>query len=203
MDKNESNKLNKSKKQKRDIYLNSAISVFSEKGFNDARVQDITKRAGTSVGNFYRYFESKDEIFILLMEEFAKIITEKFVELNEKYEIPPLDELKALFKGYIHMFEEKEKIAHIYIVQMGGINKKFELMKKKYQNDFVDEVEKLMDRLVKLKFIRKQNPRITAQIWVSTLMQAYQWWIQSGKKEDLDEVIDEVLNFLVKGTITK
>jgi len=43
--------------------LGAALEVFDEVGFNDARVELITKRAGCSRPAFYQYFSSKDDVF--------------------------------------------------------------------------------------------------------------------------------------------
>jgi AcrR family transcriptional regulator len=43
--------------------VEAAAAVFAEKQFLDTNVSDITRRAGTAHGTFYRYFESKEEIF--------------------------------------------------------------------------------------------------------------------------------------------
>jgi AcrR family transcriptional regulator len=43
--------------------VEAAAEVFAEKQFLDTNVSDITRRAGTAHGTFYRYFESKEEIF--------------------------------------------------------------------------------------------------------------------------------------------
>lgn len=42
--------------------LDSARRAFAEKGFDGASMQDLARKAGMSVGNFYRYFSSKDAI---------------------------------------------------------------------------------------------------------------------------------------------
>lgn len=42
--------------------LHSARRAFAEKGFDGASMQDIARKAGMSVGNFYRYFPSKAAI---------------------------------------------------------------------------------------------------------------------------------------------
>lgn len=44
--------------------LDAALSCFSEYGYARTRISDIVFRAGVSQGNFYRHFESKDEIFL-------------------------------------------------------------------------------------------------------------------------------------------
>jgi AcrR family transcriptional regulator len=43
--------------------LGAALEVFGEAGFNEARVERITQRAGCSRPAFYQYFSSKDEVF--------------------------------------------------------------------------------------------------------------------------------------------
>jgi AcrR family transcriptional regulator len=43
--------------------LGAALEVFAEVGFNEARVELITKRAGCSRPAFYQYFSSKDDVF--------------------------------------------------------------------------------------------------------------------------------------------
>ena len=43
--------------------IEAAAQVFAEKQFLATNVSDITKRAGTAHGTFYRYFDSKEAIF--------------------------------------------------------------------------------------------------------------------------------------------
>lgn len=47
----------------------SALEVFSKKGFSATRVQDIAKEASVSQGLLYRYYSSKDEIFLDLISD--------------------------------------------------------------------------------------------------------------------------------------
>ncbi|HZG31728.1 MAG TPA: TetR/AcrR family transcriptional regulator [Sphingopyxis sp.] len=43
--------------------LDAAAVEFGERGFHDASISGITRRAGTALGSFYTYFDSKDAIF--------------------------------------------------------------------------------------------------------------------------------------------
>jgi AcrR family transcriptional regulator len=43
--------------------VQAALSVFAEKGFAAAKLEDIARRAGVSKGAIYLYFETKEEIF--------------------------------------------------------------------------------------------------------------------------------------------
>ena len=47
--------------------LDAAAVEFGERGFHDASISAITRRAGTALGSFYTYFDSKEEIFRALV----------------------------------------------------------------------------------------------------------------------------------------
>lgn len=55
----------------RDRLLKAGERVFAEKGFGPAHVADIAKRAGCSVGSFYRRFQDKEAFFLSLQSDMA------------------------------------------------------------------------------------------------------------------------------------
>ncbi|MHB8528196.1 MAG: TetR/AcrR family transcriptional regulator [Caulobacteraceae bacterium] len=52
--------------------LDAARAVFGEMGFEAATVRDIIRRTGLSVGAFYNYFRSKEEVFDALSDDGAR-----------------------------------------------------------------------------------------------------------------------------------
>ncbi len=194
--------LKKNKKEKRNLYLMAAVKTFQEKGFYETRVKDITDSAGTSVGNFYRYFKSKEEIFEFLIENFNNLIQNKLLELLN-YEIPPIPAIKKLFGELLKIFEEKSNVALIFIDQMAGINKKYAELKASYMNTGIENVDKIITKLHKIGFIRDQNTKLTSALWVNSIFDTFSWWIRSGKKVSKDQLVNDLTDFLVKGTVTK
>lgn len=51
--------------------LDAAELEFGEKGFHDSSITGITARAGTALGSFYTYFDSKNEIFRALVKDLS------------------------------------------------------------------------------------------------------------------------------------
>lgn len=43
-----------------------ALGLFEKKGFGNTTIEEIARSAGVSVGSFYYYFKSKDEVFFEL-----------------------------------------------------------------------------------------------------------------------------------------
>lgn len=54
--------------------LDASAKEFGEKGFHEASVSSITRRAGIALGSFYTYFESKDALFRALVADLSETV---------------------------------------------------------------------------------------------------------------------------------
>ena len=68
------------KEDKRQMIIEKSIELFSENGYHKTKVEDITKALDISKGNFYTYFDSKEEVLYEILE---KIKEEKIKALKE------------------------------------------------------------------------------------------------------------------------
>lgn len=197
-------KSEKIKKEKRDLFIITALSVFEEKGFNNTRVKDITKRANTSVGNFYNYFNSKEDVIEVLISGLAELMISKFRELFVYFDqnrIPPISAVKNLFRGYAKMFREKKESFLIFFEQMGGMDQKYRDKRNEILDNFTYEVEKIITKLIE-KGARDQNPKVTARVWTSTVLGVFIWWIRTDFELEEEELIENLTDVLVKGTMS-
>lgn len=55
------------KKEIKENILQSALDAFLEKGYRNASMQEIARRAGIAAGNIYNYFKNKEEVFSTLI----------------------------------------------------------------------------------------------------------------------------------------
>jgi len=54
--------------------LDAAAKEFGDRGFYEASISDITRRAGTALGSFYTYFDSKEAIFSALVRDMSETV---------------------------------------------------------------------------------------------------------------------------------
>jgi len=74
---------------RRQALLDVARTVFQELGFEGASMTEIAVRAGGSKATLYRYFESKDELFVEVMRQFSEsLMRNVFEELDASAELP-------------------------------------------------------------------------------------------------------------------
>ena len=57
--------------------LDAAAIEFGERGFHDASVSGITRRAGVALGSFYTYFDSKDAVFRALVRDMSDQVRDR------------------------------------------------------------------------------------------------------------------------------
>ncbi|MEO0302002.1 MAG: TetR/AcrR family transcriptional regulator [candidate division WOR-3 bacterium] len=88
--------------------LESAISVFLEKGFYNARVEDIAEKAGIAKGTVYLYFKDKRDLFLSSIRyEIEKFYVK--IEGIIKGNLKPQRKLKnLLFIIYSNFYERKK-----------------------------------------------------------------------------------------------
>ncbi|MDA3901533.1 MAG: TetR/AcrR family transcriptional regulator [Spirochaetes bacterium] len=90
------------KSEVRDSILRSAEKLFLKDGFEKVSMRSIAQTSGMTVGNVYRYFKNKDDIFGALVESLLGVLTEGLT-----HEIEPLnpDDADKLFEKYFDRFE--------------------------------------------------------------------------------------------------
>ncbi|WMJ89177.1 TetR/AcrR family transcriptional regulator [Anaerocolumna sp. MB42-C2] len=98
--------------------LLTAENIFSEVGFDKARVDDIAKEAGVNKALIYYYFKSKDEILETLFSSLVDDARRMLVKsLEGTPDVVSGDNYKVLFDGYIHFVMEKRNIIKVAVAE--------------------------------------------------------------------------------------
>ena len=75
---------------KMDKLLAASEELFATKGFYNTSISDICKHAGTAVGTFYIYFETKTDVYKYLMEtyktEIRKYLAKSIKDCSNRFE---------------------------------------------------------------------------------------------------------------------
>ena len=82
---------------KLDAILAAALDVFAEKGFSDARLDDVAARAGVAKGTIYLYVTSKEALFEALVHTGIAVPIETIEEKVLSLDLPAEATLRMLF----------------------------------------------------------------------------------------------------------
>ncbi len=87
---------------KKQALKTAAYDVFSKKGYKEAGISEIAKRAGVAVGSFYNYYDGKEAIFL-----------DVYVEENDRVRQAMMDDIdwqQDLVKLVRQIFEQSRSL---------------------------------------------------------------------------------------------
>lgn len=118
----------KDPKERKQEILEAALTLFSQKGYDGTTIQDIAQKLNISQGLCYRYFKSKNELFLATAEFYAQQVIGKITEPFPE-DMPAMDKFNIIIKrifAYIirhSAFECSSKVCEIRSDRLNGIVK--------------------------------------------------------------------------------
>ena len=92
--------------------LDASATEFGEKGFHEASVSSITRRAGVALGTFYTYFDSKDALFRALVQDMsANVMSSARSALSEQMNALQIEE--AALAAFLRFAREHKEVYRI------------------------------------------------------------------------------------------
>lgn len=88
------------------MILGAAKAVFAERGFFNATVEEIAGRAELAVGTLYRYFKSKEEMYVSLLFEAMTIFHDRIGAIRASGRSPDA-QLRAVWDFFSEFYTEK------------------------------------------------------------------------------------------------
>jgi AcrR family transcriptional regulator len=82
--------------------METAETLFAEKGFNGTSVRDIAERAGINLAMVSYYFGSKDKLLEALFESRGETTKLTLEEIEKKKGLSGMDKMNLLVDHYIH-----------------------------------------------------------------------------------------------------
>ena len=128
-----------SKNRKQEL-LEIAYKMFITKGYDNTSVDEIIKEADIAKGTFYYYFDSKDEVLDLVINDMIDkeiIVASKYIEMQ----IPIEQKLIGIITSLRPSIDEK----NIAIALNDDTNIK---MHRKYNDKLIDSETKLLKEII-------------------------------------------------------
>lgn len=127
--------------------LEAATTVFIQRGFSEARMDDIVAESGLSKGALYWYFDSKDAIIISIMDRIFDWETAHLQELLED-EGSARSKLEVYVNTIIHDLNKMRPLMPIFIDfwSLSVRKKTINLVIKRYLKKFLDLIEPLLEQ---------------------------------------------------------
>lgn len=99
------------KQEVRNRILTSARQEFYEKGYEGAAMRSIAAAAGTSLGNLYRYYKNKQELYAAVV---GSVVDECVERTEKRFDVSP-DGIERSVNGMVNFVGENREVFKILV----------------------------------------------------------------------------------------
>lgn len=179
--------------------IDAALKVFGEKGYYDATISEIARKAKVSEATVYEYFGSKEGLLFAIPEE----ITRNALGLLETllpYVRGAENRLRALVHGYVSLYRDNPRYSSLVLLNL------------KHNRNFMDtEGYRLVQRAARLmleviregiesgEFRPDLDPYLARSMVLGTIEHVFFRWHLTDRREELQDFTDSLMEVLMRG----
>ena len=195
---------NREREQRRAQILEVATQVFAEKGYHDARIDDIVVRAGIARGTFYLYFSDKRAIFEELVGAFLTRLNDAIERIELADDAPRhMNELTANLRRVFALFAANPEMARILLSAAVGLDADFD----RRLLGFYDEINAMLTRALEqgeaAGLVRPGNARLRAYCITGLVKECLYQVVLRRADTDPDALVETLLDLVADGLFTE
>lgn len=155
------------KSGKRQAIIKAAIKIFSQKGFHDARMEEIAAAAGIGKGTIYEYFSGKTHLFQEIMEASISAYYES-LELADIESLTVKERFQILLTGHLRFCIENKELTKIVFWDMEVMD----VGLKEWGNNMRKEKQLRLEELINQGINKGEIRRLDTQL-LALLIQGF------------------------------
>lgn len=183
-------------KTKRRIF-NTAIKIFSEKGYDNSSVEEITAIAGVAKGSLYYHFSKKEDIFDMLLDEGLKLLKNN-IEIKTRQCNNALEKIKAVILIQIKISVKYEDFLNVVLSQIWGEEEKNKKCKKAVF-EYIKIIEKIIKEGIEKDEFYDGDVEAIASGIVGVTATSLIYRLKNNKELDIESVYKGFINTVVRG----
>jgi len=156
--------------------LEAADSLIHEQGFPSLRIEQIVERAELSIGTFYLYFESKDDLFVNLVIANTGLLQRR-LEVAAMTDGTVLQRFDRVLDTYLDFVKEHERGFLFYHIA-GYVDTTVGPLSVWACNQCAATLRPLLVEGIARGEIRKTDPDLLANAMVALTQHTASYWLQ-------------------------
>lgn len=183
------------KGEKRQQILDSAVAVFAEKGFYNAKVTDIAHKAGVAHGTVYLYFQTKEDILIQIFEELVNYI---FTEVGTEHNA--VAKLRRLISIQMQMVETNPELTELMLLEARQSSKFILSSAISKIGDYCDKIEGILKEGIEEGLVRPDlDLTVASTMLYSGIEGIATRWMLENKHYNLNSCAEQLTQLFIGG----
>jgi AcrR family transcriptional regulator len=180
----------------RTLLYSIAISLMEKQGFANTTIEEIATKAGVSIGTFYHYFKSKEDVFYEIFkkaDEYFEATVAPTLENADKACVVIVDQIISYFRYYAH-YNLNRGLSNI--MQLYNTKNKIFVKKGRYMQELLEKIiARGQERGQLSKEMRPED--VVEYFFIFARGVVYDWCIHEGRY-DLEQKMDSTIRRLLR-----
>lgn len=183
----------------------TALEVFAERGYHQTSVSDLVAAAGVARGTFYLYFDSKDAIFLELLDDLTAHLRANIVGVDTSSGAAPLlEQLRATVERILQTVVSNRPLTRIIFREAVGLHDAVDERLGAFDDELHGYVAGSLRVARQLGAVHVRDPDVSAACVVGSLRElVYRLVVVSDADLDVAEVASAVVDHHMLGLIPR
>lgn len=103
--------------------LDAAAALFAEHGFANVQVQAVADKLGVGNGTVYRYFPTKEALFLAAVERGLTELDEEMTAIVGDPAAEPIAQVVSAIRAYLRFFHRRPEMAELFVQERAAFPK--------------------------------------------------------------------------------
>ena len=190
--------------QRKDQILHAAEQVFTKKGFDQTRMDDIAEETSLSKGTLYLYFKSKDDLIIAILDRIFQGVF-KQLDARKNKQMSATEAISQFTEEAIHDYKHMLRLLPIAyeFLALAFRNTTVQKALKEYFKVYMSVLVPIIQRGIDLGEFRQVDPQEVAiaagAIYEGTIL----LWVYDSSLVDFETHIRSSIRLLLEGLQVK
>ena len=175
--------------------------MFAERGFRQARVSDIARRAGVADGTIYLYFKNKEDLLLSVFEEKMDMLLARLGEALDGVDDPE-QRIRKFARFHFEQVRTNRHVAEVLQVELRLSNK----FLKEYRPEKLWAYLGIFGQIVREgqergRFRGDVDPFLMSWAFFGAMDELAMQWVLARKatRFPLEEAADQIANVFIRG----
>jgi AcrR family transcriptional regulator len=184
---------------KRDDILRAAVAEFAHRDFHEVLMDDVAARAGVGKGTLYRYFPTKEELFLSAV---LRELSESHADLPTFAEDAPLETvLEGRVARMIGYFDGKEELLTLLQRYEHRLPESEAATMRQRRIEVLDAIAAALGRGVRDGRLRRVDTQLAAEILFGMVRTAILYRRDHGG--EIEQTSREIVSLFLDGVCTR
>lgn len=173
--------------------VDAFLKLATKKGFHETSLRDLTGQSGLSMGGLYSYFDSKETLLMMVLEEVENSVVDLLSRTPEDVIEDPREHLRWIIEAHIRLTEMMQPWFAFAYLEVKAFPTKLKHAAIESELVAEDKISEVLERGVEQGYFKPTNVKMTASV-IKPILQ--DWYVKRAKYRRRGISVDAYIAFV-------